>query len=65
MKHTFTLKQCVQRAKQLGFRDAALGGSFLVWALNCASTDIDAYLAELVRNRPSLFDRETRRRPGQ
>ena len=55
---------CSNRAAQLGFRSAQLGGSYLVWALNAESTNLDEFMTQLMKNRPEYFNKATRRKYG-
>jgi len=59
----YSMGYCVRRAAEIGFRNPLVGASFLLWALNCP-TDIDSYMAQLIKNQPSLFNRDTRRTYG-
>jgi hypothetical protein len=65
MKSRVTYGKCAQRASELGFRSPQVGSSYLFWAMNCPSTNLDEYIAELRRNQPSLFTRASREHSRQ
>jgi hypothetical protein len=64
MKPKYTVNQCARRATDLGFRTPQVAASYLFWAMNCPSTDLGKFLAELRRNQPSLFTRASRQHCG-